>query len=117
MSIHLKRIYEKPTRQDGCRVLVDRVWPRGLTKEQARIDAWLKALAPSHGLRKWFNHEPGKWEEFKTRYFKELDEHREAVEELAAKAHTGQVTLVFAAKNERFNNAVALKEYLKSKQV
>jgi uncharacterized protein YeaO (DUF488 family) len=117
MPIYLKRIYDKPARNDGYRVLIDRMWPRGLTKGQAQVDAWLKALAPSPELRRWFNHDPDKWETFKTRYFKELDESRETVEQLATKARGQRLTLVFAAKNRKFNNAVALKEYLEQRQV
>jgi uncharacterized protein YeaO (DUF488 family) len=117
MPIYLKRIYDKPARNDGYRVLIDRMWPRGLTKGQAQVDAWLKALAPSPELRRWFNHDPDKWETFKNRYFKELDESRETVEQLATKARGQRLTLVFAAKNRKFNNAVALKEYLEQRQV
>jgi uncharacterized protein YeaO (DUF488 family) len=112
ISIALKRAYDKPNKNDGYRVLIDRVWPRGLKKEQAQVDAWLKTLAPSSELRKWFNHEPDKWEEFKCRYFKELDGHRQALEQLAARARGKHLTLVFAAKHREFNNAVALREYL-----
>ncbi len=112
MSIHLKRAYDKPASDDGERILVDRLWPRGLSKSEAGIDLWLKDIAPGSTLRKWFNHDPKKWHEFKTRYFRELATHADVIELLAAKARTGRVTLVFAARNEEFNNAVAIKEYL-----
>ena len=112
MSIHLKRAYDKPARSDGQRILVDRLWPRGVSKAEARIDLWLKEIAPSTELRKWFDHDAGKWREFKIRYFRELSAHADLLGELAGKARAGSVTLVFAAKNEEFNNAVAIKEYL-----
>ncbi len=115
MSIHIKRVYVAPAKEDGFRVLVDHLWPRGVKKEAAAIDEWLKAIAPSTELRKWFGHDPEKWEEFKRRYFSELDENRETVAQLAKKAKTEKVTLVFSAKEERFNNAVALKEYLENR--
>ncbi len=114
MQIHLKRIYEEPEKNDGFRVLVDRAWPRGVKKEDARLDLWLKDVAPSKELRKWFGHDPEKWAEFRERYFRELDENPEAREQLEDKARQGTLTLLFAAKDERFNNAVALKEYLES---
>jgi uncharacterized protein YeaO (DUF488 family) len=110
--IRAKRIYEPPSRQDGRRILVDRLWPRGLTKEKASIDAWMKELSPSTELRKWYSHDPEKWDEFRRRYFRELEEHLEAVEELAAAAKTRTVTLLFSTKEEERNNAVALAEYL-----
>jgi uncharacterized protein YeaO (DUF488 family) len=112
MKIQLKRAYEPPSNTDGCRILVDRIWPRGVRKEEARIDLWLKDLAPSTVLRKWFAHDSGKWKEFKKRYFAELDGQASAVEELIRKANQGVVTFVYGAKEPRYNNAVALKEYL-----
>lgn len=112
MSIHIKRAYDKPARSDGQRILVDRLWPRGVSKSEARIDLWLKDIAPGSKLRKWFNHDPGRWREFKARYFRELATHADALQKLASKSRAGRVTLVFAAKNEEFNNAVAIKEYL-----
>ncbi len=112
MSIRIKRVYEPPAVEDGFRVLIDHLWPRGVQKEAAAVDEWLKEIAPSTGLRKWFSHDPEKWKEFKRRYFSELDEKREAVAKLAEKAEMKTVTLVFSSKEERFNNAVALKEYL-----
>jgi len=113
VQIWLKRAYEEPGPQDGTRVLVDRLWPRGVSKKTAGIDLWLKGVAPSDGLRKWFGHDPDKWDAFKERYRKELAERNgEDLQELEEIARHGRVTLVFAAKDERFNNAVALKAYL-----
>jgi uncharacterized protein YeaO (DUF488 family) len=112
MIIRLKRAYDAPAPDDGYRVLVDRIWPRGVSKEKARLDEWLKELAPSSGLRKWFNHEPDKWEEFIDRYFKELDGHPELLAALARQANQGCVTLIFSARDLDHNNAAALKRYL-----
>ena len=108
--IKLKRIYEKPENADGFRVLVDRLWPRGISKERARLDLWLKDVAPSTELRKWFSHDPKKWTEFKKRYRRELSKNP-AFEELrsAAKKHKC-VTLLFGAKDEERNEAAVLKE-------
>ena len=108
----LKRAYDAPARSDGCRVLVDRVWPRGVSKKELRLDDWLKDLAPSAGLRKWFGHDPAKWGAFKGRYFRELDKRPEAVERLVGRSREGTLTLVFGAKDIHYNNAVALKEYV-----
>jgi len=108
----LKRAYDAPAKSDGCRVLVDRLWPRGISKDELRLDGWLKEVAPSARLRKWFGHDPAKWGAFKDRYFRELDKHSEAVEHLLAKGREGIVTLVFGAKDLDHNDAVALKEYL-----
>jgi uncharacterized protein YeaO (DUF488 family) len=115
MRIGVKRVYEPAAASDGARVLVDRLWPRGLSKEAAKIDAWVKEAAPSPELRKWFGHEPTKWAQFKARYFAELDAQPAAVAELRERVGKERVTLVFAARDERFNNAVALKEYLESR--
>jgi uncharacterized protein YeaO (DUF488 family) len=111
-NIHTKRVYEPADPQDGLRVLVDRVWPRGLTKEQVRADLWLKDAAPSAELRKWFEHDPEKWEEFKQRYFTELDASPEAIRKLVDEAANQPVTLLFSARDLEHNQAVALKEYL-----
>ncbi len=111
MSISLKRAYETPSRSDGCRILVERLWPRGLSKQDAKIDLWPKEAAPSTELRSWFNHEPDKWAEFKRRYFKELRARRESLEPILERVRAGRVTFVFASRESRFNNAVALKEY------
>jgi len=112
MQIRTKRVYEKAGKQDGTRVLIDRVWPRGVRKEDAGIDLWLKEIAPGTELRKWFGHDPQKWSQFKRRYFRELDRNDAPVERLSEITQKGRVTLVFGAKNEKYNNAVALKEYL-----
>jgi uncharacterized protein YeaO (DUF488 family) len=115
MQIFLKRTYEDPGDDDGFRVLVDRVWPRGIKKGDLRLDDWLKEIAPSTELRKWFGHDPAKWDEFKHRYFLELAEHKELLADLVSKAKVGRLTLVYSAKDERHNNAVALKAYLESR--
>ncbi len=112
MKIGLKRIYEEAAAGDGQRVLVDRIWPRGVSKEQAKVDVWMKDIAPSNELRKWFGHEPGRWAEFKQRYYKELEGKEEAVKELRRRAKKDRLTLLYAAKDEKHNNAVALREYL-----
>jgi uncharacterized protein YeaO (DUF488 family) len=112
MRIELKRAYEPPAPGDGRRVLVDRIWPRGVARDDLRLEAWLKELAPSPGLRKWFGHDPSKWREFKERYARELDQHPEALAQLLEMAKAGRITLVFGAKDTEHNNAVALKEYL-----
>jgi uncharacterized protein YeaO (DUF488 family) len=115
MSVRIKRVYEAPSQGDGYRVLIDHLWPRGIKKDAAALDEWLKQIAPSTALRTWFSHDPEKWEEFKRRYFLELDGNREVVEKLAEKARTETVTLVYSSKEERFNNAVALKQYLENR--
>ena len=112
MDIRVKRVYEAPSPEDGMRVLVDRLWPRGLAREKARIDLWLKELAPSTELRKWFNHEPGKWEEFKRRYRQELQQQPAALAQGIEALGPGPVTFLFAAKETRFNDAVALREFI-----
>lgn len=113
-EIRTKRVYEEASSRDGFRVLVDRVWPRGMTKEHAHADLWLKEAAPSTELRKWFSHDPAKWKEFKSRYFSELDEHPDAVKALLDKAENKQLTLLFSAQDTEHNQAVALREYLLS---
>lgn len=112
MTISLKRAYATPSRADGFRVLVERLWPRGVSKDNARIDLWPKEVAPSTELRRWFDHDPEKWGEFKRRYFAELDTRPDAVETLVERVRQGPVTFVFASRETRFNNAVALKEYV-----
>ncbi len=114
MTVKIKRVYDPPSRDDGTRVLVDRLWPRGLKKDGANIDAWLKEAGPSTELRKWFNHDPARWTEFRRRFFAELDTRSDAVNEIAGIARRGTVTLLFGSREERFNNAVALKEYLEA---
>lgn len=108
----LKRVYDAPQDGDGQRVLVDRVWPRGLSKSDAKVDLWLKDIAPSTALRKWFGHDPARWAAFRARYFEELDENPQAVAELRRKLRGGKVTLLYAARDASYNNAVALREYL-----
>jgi uncharacterized protein YeaO (DUF488 family) len=110
--ILVKRVYDVPEASDGVRVLVDRLWPRGLSKASAQIDLWLKEIAPSDALRKWFNHEPEKWDRFKDDYFKELIEKKDAVLLLKRKAEHETVSLLYAAKDAERNNAVALREFL-----
>ena len=110
MKIKIKRVYEKPDKNDGIRILVDRLWPRGLTKEKAGIDLWLKYIAPSTELRKWFGHDPEKWDEFRKRYRNELKEDEEQVSLLKDQMKKGTVTLVYGANNEEHNQAVVLKE-------
>jgi uncharacterized protein YeaO (DUF488 family) len=112
MKAKIKRVYEEPDRKDGKRILVDRLWPRGLTKAQAKVDLWLKEIAPSTALRKWFGHEPSKWEEFKNRYSGELEKNREQVSLLAREISAGKVTLVYGAKDHERNGAVVLKGFL-----
>jgi uncharacterized protein YeaO (DUF488 family) len=114
MQIKLKRIYESVGQQDGYRVLVDRLWPRGVSKNRAAIDLWLKETAPSTPLRQWFNHDPEKWSEFKTRYFAELDTNRQLLQPLLEAANMGNVTLVYASRDEVHNQAVALREYIET---
>jgi uncharacterized protein YeaO (DUF488 family) len=111
----IKRVYDKPNESDGFRILVDRLWPRGLSKSKIKLDRWLKDIAPSDELRKWFAHDPKKWEEFKSLYHKELDDKKELVELIIEKASKEVVTMLYGAKDERFNNAVALKEYIEYK--
>ncbi len=114
MKIGIKRVYEKPAKEDGCRILVDRLWPRGLTKEKAKIEFWPKNLAPSNELRQWYGHDPAKWGEFKSRYFGELQTNPKWVGELLTQVRKGPVTFLYSSKEQRLNNAVALKEYLES---
>ena len=113
MSFAVKRIYEAPGERDGERILVERLWPRGVRKQDAAIDEWLKDVAPSTALRKWFAHDPARWDEFRERYAAELDANAEVVEALRARGQRRRVTLLFSSREERFNNAVALCAYLK----
>jgi uncharacterized protein YeaO (DUF488 family) len=110
--IQLKRVYEKPSRKDGFRILVDRLWPRGLTKERAAVKLWLKDAAPSTELRKWFGHDPAKWKQFQTRYRTELGEKKEVLDLLKQKSKEHTVTLVYGARDEEHNEALALKMIL-----
>lgn len=111
----VKRIYEPPEASDGRRVLVDRLWPRGMSKDRARIDEWLKETAPSTELRKWFSHDPSKWAEFKRRYAAELEGKEAILDALRAEARSGTVTLLYGARDEEHNQAVALRELLEGK--
>jgi len=106
----IKRVYELPNKHDGRRILVDRLWPRGLTKEKASIDLWLKDIAPSTELRKWFGHNPDRWEEFKERYLDELKGNSEQIQLLKQELDKGIVTLVYGAKDEEHNQAVVIQE-------
>jgi uncharacterized protein YeaO (DUF488 family) len=113
MPFRVKRVYNKPTPDDGFRVLVDRLWPRGLPKKDVQIDLWAKQIAPSSDLRKWFGHDSNRWDEFRDRYFEELRWDKSGlIGEFICKARKGRVTLLFAAKDLEYNNAVALREYL-----
>lgn len=115
MKIRLKRAYEPPEKSDGARLLVERLWPRGLTKEKAEIDEWFKDVAPSQTLRKWYGHDPKKWESFRRRYLGELRGNPDEVGRLRARVKEGPVTFVYAAKDERRNSALVLKDYLEGK--
>lgn len=115
MDIRTKRVYQQSDPNDGSRILVDRVWPRGLTKEQVCADLWLKDAAPSTELRKWFSHEHSRWASFKNRYFRELDAKPDAVTGLFDAAAKGRLTLLYSARDTEYNQAVALKEYLLSR--
>jgi uncharacterized protein YeaO (DUF488 family) len=110
--IRVKRVYEPPSEEDGIRVLVDRLWPRGVKKGDLRIDLWLKEVAPSHDLRKWFCHRPEKFEEFKRRYMEELKEKGETILKLVELATKGNLTLLYSSKDEVHNNAMVLKEFI-----
>lgn len=112
IHIQLKRAYEKPSLDDGIRILVDRLWPRGLTKKAAAVDKWAKEVAPSTQLRKWFAHDPEHWREFRRRYTAELQEHAEKLEEVRRLARENQITLVYGARDEVRNGAAVLREVL-----
>lgn len=110
----IKRVYENAAPGDGARILVERLWPRGMRKEDLTLDSWIKEVAPSGDLRRWFAHDPTKWEEFRRLYFAELDNHTEAWQPLVASVRKGDVTLLYSARDTEHNNAVALKEYLQA---
>lgn len=110
--IVIKRVYEPASKEDGYRILVDRLWPRGLTKEKVAADVWLKELAPSAQLRKWYGHDPEKWKEFNVRYAKELADKKELLKEIVTRGSNGKVTLLYAAKDELHNQGVALRDYI-----
>ena len=112
MRIRTKRVYEPAAESDGFRVLIDRLWPRGLSKEKARVDHWAKSIAASHELRRWYRHDPAKWDEFRRRHFGELDANPEGVHQLRDRMGKKTSTLLFGSKEDRLNNATALREYL-----
>lgn len=115
MRIKLKRIYDKAEKNDGVRILAERLWPRGLSKNKAGVDLWLKDVAPSTELRKWFGHDPSKWDEFKKLYYAELDNNMEALSKLTDISGKRDITFVYASKDEEHNNSVALKEYMEKR--
>jgi len=114
MKLKIKRVYDKPAEEDGTRILVDRLWPRGLTKQKAKVDVWLKDIAPSTELRKWFAHDPEKWKEFIKKYKKELHENKEQAAVLKEYLRQGTVTLVYGARDELHNEALVIKELFSS---
>jgi uncharacterized protein YeaO (DUF488 family) len=113
MPVRIKRAYEPPSRADGYRVLIDRIWPRGVSKEEASLDEWARELAPSSELRRWFGHEPAKFDEFRRRYRAELSGHEEKLRELARRGRRGSLTLVYSARDTEHNDAVVLAEMLR----
>ncbi len=112
LTVHIKRVYDPASALDGRRILVDRLWPRGISKNEARIDVWMKDIAPSNELRTWFNHDPDKWPEFVRRYRSELKASAAVIRELRVEAGKSTITLLYAAKDERHNNAVVLRDIL-----
>jgi uncharacterized protein YeaO (DUF488 family) len=116
MSIRIKRVYEQPDEKDGERILVDRLWPRGLTKKKASVDLWLKDIAPSTELRKWFGHDPDKWKNFRRRYQTEIRNNNDLIKVLKQKARSGTITLVYAARDKQHNEALVLKQFLEKNQ-
>jgi len=113
MAVRMKRAYDRPERSDGYRVLIDRIWPRGVSKQEARLDEWARELAPSSELRRWFGHDPAKFDEFRRRYRNELAEHEEKLRELRRRARNGPLTLVYSARDTEHNDAVVLTELLR----
>jgi len=111
-NVKLKRAYEPPAADDGIRILVDRLWPRGLSKQRAAIDQWMKDISPSTELRKWFGHDPSRWDEFRRRYAKELRQHPELLDQLRLLAREGPITLVYSARDEAHNDAVELRQVI-----
>ena len=112
MNIKIKRAYERRDKDDGVRILVDRLWPRGLTKEKANVDLWLKEIAPSTELRKWFGHDPVKWKSFRGRYETEIRHNEDLIKMLKQKAREGTITLIYGARDEKHNEALVLKRFL-----
>ena len=113
--LKIKRVYDPPSPNDGKRILIDRLWPRGLKKEDAKVDDWIKEVAPSTELRTLYGHDPKKWSEFKRRFFSELRRRQDLVEGIVSASRKGTVTLLFGSREERFNNAVALKEFVEAR--
>lgn len=113
--IEIQRVYGRQQRSQGFRILVDRLWPRGIKKEELKADLWLKDVAPSNDLRKWFNHDPARWDEFKRRYFRELESRQSAIDSIVEKTKDGDIILLYGARDDKHNNAAALKEYLESR--
>jgi uncharacterized protein YeaO (DUF488 family) len=113
--IQIRRAYDPAQKGDGTRLLVDRVWPRGVTRERLHLDDWIKDVAPSTELRKWYQHDPAKWDEFRRRYFGELEKNPHPWQPLLARARRGRVTLIYSAHDSEHNNAVAWKEFLDQK--
>ncbi|PJZ77626.1 DUF488 domain-containing protein [Leptospira neocaledonica] len=112
MEIKIKRVYEVPSKEDGKRILVDRLWPRGISKESGKIDLWLKEISPSNELRKWYSHDPQHWAEFKKRYWAELKSNLEGLEKLKVSLDEKVITFLYSSKSLEYNNAIALKEFL-----
>jgi uncharacterized protein YeaO (DUF488 family) len=111
-NVMLKRAYEPPATGDGTRILIDRLWPRGITKERAAIHQWMKAISPSTELRKWFGHDPARWDEFRRRYAQEVHKNSDLLEQLRSLARQGPITLVYSARDEKHNDAVELRELI-----
>jgi len=116
MNIKIKRVYEHPEKDDGMRILVDRLWPRGLTKKKASVDLWLKDIAPSTELRKWFAHDPDKWKRFRGRYQTEIRNNHDLIKVIKRKAREGTITLIYGARDEKHNEALVLKQFLEKNQ-
>jgi uncharacterized protein YeaO (DUF488 family) len=115
LNVKIKRVYERPDKDDGVRILVDRLWPRGLTRQKASVDLWLKQIAPSTELRKWFAHDPAKWKRFRGRYETEIRHKDDLVKVLKQKARAGTITLIYGARNEKHNEALVLKHFLEAR--
>jgi len=116
MNIKIKRVYEQPDKHDGMRILVDRLWPRGLTKERANVDLWLKEIAPSTELRKWFDHDPHKWKSFRGRYETEIRHNEDLIKVLKQRARQRTITLLYGTRDEKHNEAMVLKQFLERGQ-
>ena len=116
MNIKIKRVYEHPEQDDGMRILVDRLWPRGLTKKKASLDLWLKDIAPSTELRKWFAHDPDKWKRFRGRYQTEIRNNHDLIKVLKQKAREGTITLIYGARDQKHNEALVLKQFLEKSE-